>query len=169
VAGWLVVISGERPAGLAVVQHVGAIAALYVMMRRHEREILRRSGGETLAELLRGVVDPPTAVRRLTRGGFSRDADLALCAIQGFDGADRAVVAVLEKAGLPHMLLSQHEVVYVLAPGGEALQSALAAAIAGGAGGGSTGAGAGGAAGISRTFAPGSPVDVPRPGLRLRA
>jgi len=47
------------PAGVSVVQHIATVAALQLSMLAHEREMLRREGAETLAEMLQGVLDRP--------------------------------------------------------------------------------------------------------------
>ena len=43
-------------------------------MSSREREMLRREGAETLAEMLQGVLDRPLVARRLAAKGFAGDA-----------------------------------------------------------------------------------------------
>jgi purine catabolism regulator len=155
-AGWLLAQErdGARPAGLAVVQHVATVAALQVTMARHEREMLRRQGAETLAELLRRVLDEATAQRRLERAGFSPGVPVLLAAVTRDDGADgtadgTALARALEESGEPHLLLSQQQVLYALVPGTGPARAALAGPV-------------GGPAGLSRPFRLGEPLDVPR-------
>ena len=155
-AGWLLAHErdGARPAGLAVVQHIATVAALQVTMARHEREMLRRQGAETLAELLRRVLDEATAQRRLRRAGFTPGIPVLLAAVTRDEAADGgasedALARALEETGEPHLLLAQEQVVYALVPAAAATRAALA------------GPGAG-PAGVSRPFRLGEPLDVPR-------
>ncbi|MCW2723308.1 MAG: putative transcriptional regulator, PucR family [Frankiales bacterium] len=146
---------GAHPAGLAVVQHVATVAALLLTFRRHEREIRFREGAETLAELLRHVLEPTTARRRLERAGFPPGAPVALCVVRGAGTSppdavvEPAVVRAVDEAGAPVLLLRQQDVLYALVPHDPDVLAAL-----------------GGAAdvhvGVSQPFAAGEPLDVPR-------
>jgi PucR family transcriptional regulator, purine catabolism regulatory protein len=51
-AGYILAMESPSaaPAGVSVVQHIATVAALQLSMLAHEREMLRRSGAETLAE-----------------------------------------------------------------------------------------------------------------------
>jgi PucR family transcriptional regulator, purine catabolism regulatory protein len=60
------------PAGVSVVQHIATVAALQLSVQAHERETLRREGAETLAEMLRGVLDTAVVGRRLAIHGSLR-------------------------------------------------------------------------------------------------
>lgn len=117
-AGYLLALTrkGAQPAGLAVAQHIAAVAALHVTMARHERETLRREGAETLAELLQDGLDPATVRRRLTRAGFRPRSLLVLVVLRGTDGPpeDGPVVRALEEAGTPHLLLHRQQELYAL-------------------------------------------------------
>ena len=66
-AGYILAMetADAAPAGVSVVQHIATVAALQLSMQAHEREMLRREGAETLAEMLRGVLDRPVVTRRL--------------------------------------------------------------------------------------------------------
>src|SRR5262249_62386932 len=59
------------PAGVSVVQHIATVASLQLSMLAHEREMLRREGAETLAEMLQGMLDKSVVARRLTANGFA--------------------------------------------------------------------------------------------------
>ncbi|MGH3273173.1 MAG: PucR family transcriptional regulator [Streptosporangiaceae bacterium] len=153
-AGYLIALerSGAAPADLAVVQHIATVAALHVTMARHVRETLRRERAETLAELLRGVVDAATARRRLERHGFDLGVPVLLAAIRTPAGQrvdDEIVVRALDEASIEHLLLGQELGHYVLGPDDSALRAALASID-------------GGACGLSQPFAAGDPLDVPR-------
>ncbi|MCD0481074.1 PucR family transcriptional regulator [Streptacidiphilus sp. ASG 303] len=142
-AGYLVAFErqGARPAGLAVVQHLAAVAALKLAMVRHERETLRREGAETLAELLQDALDAATARRRLARLGLPEDGPVALSVVRGVP--DEALGRALDEH--PHLVLRRGEDRYVLsAPGAAPALAALPGAVAG----------------MSRPFTPGEPVRV---------
>src|SRR5262249_60210162 len=68
-AGYILALetADAAPAGVSVVQHIATVAALQLSMQAHEREMLRREGAETLAEMLRGVLDTAAGRRRLPR------------------------------------------------------------------------------------------------------
>ncbi|MGW0395011.1 PucR family transcriptional regulator [Streptomyces sp. NPDC003042] len=152
-AGYLLAIEREhtQPAGLAVVQHIATVAALQVTMVRHERETLRRQGAETLAELLQDVLDPDTARRRLARAGFAADTRVVLAVLRGSGGPldDTAVVSALDEDGTPYLVLRRHEELYVLLPDSCAvLRTPTAPPFT--------------TVGVSRPFAPGATLSVPR-------
>ncbi|MCW7946512.1 transcriptional regulator [Streptomyces hygroscopicus] len=109
-AGFLVAFArqGARPAGLAVVQHIATVAALQLVMLRHERETLRREGAETLAELLQDVLDPTTAKRRLAR--LSIEGDMVLVVVRAVREDD--LLRALDE--LPFLLLNRGEERYLL-------------------------------------------------------
>jgi purine catabolism regulator len=152
-AGYLLALErhGARPAGLAVVQHIATVAALQVAMVRHERETLRRQGAETLVELLQDVLGPDTARRHLARAGFPVRTPVVLAVLRGADGPldDASVVHTLDEAAAPYLMLRRHDELYVLLPGSSTVLTALASLpdIK---------------AGVSRPFAPGAALSVPR-------
>ncbi|MER6403738.1 PucR family transcriptional regulator [Streptomyces viridosporus] len=140
-AGFLVAYErqGAQPAGLVVVQHIATVAALRLAMVRNERETLRREGAETLAELLREVLDPDAARRRLARHAI--EGETVLLVVR--NTTDEALLHCLEDR--PHLLLARGDDRYVLgAP-------ELAPAI---------GELPGAAAGMSRPFPPGAALKV---------
>ncbi|MEU6885807.1 PucR family transcriptional regulator [Streptomyces viridosporus] len=140
-AGFLVAYErqGAQPAGLAVVQHIATVAALRLAMVRNERETLRREGAETLAELLREVLDPDATRRRLARHAI--EGETVLLVVR--NTTDEALLHCLEDR--PHLLLTRGDDRYVLgAP-------ELAPAI---------GELPGVAAGMSRPFPPGAALKV---------
>lgn len=143
----------EVPAGVSVVQHIATVAALRLSMLAHEQEVLRREGAETLAEMLRGVLDEAAVARRLRANGFGTDCDLALAIVRPDKAADGsssqdAIAEALGSAGGPRLILRQQDELYLLLPASEAgaaLPESLPAV-----------------AGISRPFKPGGPVQVAR-------
>ncbi|WP_308346434.1 PucR family transcriptional regulator [Streptomyces sp. ISL-66] len=153
VAGYLLALErkGAQPAGLAVVQHIATVMALQVTIVRHERETLRRQGAETLAELLRDALDRDTARRHLARAGFAADTSVLIAVLDGADGPldDAAAVNALDEAAVPYLVLRQHQELYALIPDSPAGLTALAAIPRT-------------RAGVSRPFAPGAPLSVPR-------
>jgi purine catabolism regulator len=107
---------GVEPAGLTAVQHIATVVALELVNREREREVIRREGAETLAELLSGTLDPPAARKRLALAGLDPDLPVALAAVDLDDGVDDSVVHHgLSDRGVPHLLLAQREL-YVLLP-----------------------------------------------------
>jgi len=94
-AGYLLAMESPSaaPAGVSVVQHIATVAALQLSMVAHEREMLRRSGAETLAEMLQGLLEGAAVTRRLAANGFAVDRPLRLAVIPG--GADDDRVAGL--------------------------------------------------------------------------
>ncbi len=115
------------PAGVSVVQHIATVAALQLSMVAHEREMLRREGAETLAEMLRGVLDSAVVSRRLAVQGFPADGRLLLAIVRPKgDGAD-AVADTLAQGGFPQLVLRREEELYVLMPDDLVARNALAA------------------------------------------
>jgi PucR family transcriptional regulator, purine catabolism regulatory protein len=148
-AGYLLAMESPSaaPAGVSVVQHIATVAALQLSMLAHEREMLRRSGAETLAEMLQGLVEGAVVTRRLAGNGFLVDRLLRLAVVPGSADDDR-VADVFAGAGLPCFILRQQDELLVLLQDGEADRAALTGAVAA-AGGGSA------AVGFSRPFAAG--------------
>jgi purine catabolism regulator len=129
-AGYILAMetAGAAPAGVSVVQHIATVAALQLSMQAHEREMLRREGAETLAEMLRGVLDAAVVTRRLAKHGFPADARLLLAIVRPEDqaaGSD-TVVDMLAHGRFPHLVLRQQEELYVLVPDEQAARRALA-------------------------------------------
>jgi len=134
-AGYILAMerSDAAPAGVSVVQHIATVAALQLSMQAHEREMLRREGAETLAEMLRGVLDSAVVSRRLAVQGFPAGCRLLLAIVRPkSDGAD-SVADRLAQGRFPQLVLRQEEELYVLVPDDLAARNALAAddAIAG--------------------------------------
>jgi PucR family transcriptional regulator, purine catabolism regulatory protein len=129
-AGYILAMEtdGAAPAGVSVVQHIATVAALQLSMEAHERETLRREGAETLAEMLRGVLDTAVVTRRLAVHGFPADARLTLAIVRPKNpaaGGD-AVVDTLAHGRFPQLALRQEEELYVLIPDEAAARAALA-------------------------------------------
>jgi PucR family transcriptional regulator, purine catabolism regulatory protein len=121
------------PAGVSVVQHIATVAALQLSMQAHEREMLRREGAETLAEMLRGVLDSAVVSRRLAVQGFPADCRLLLAIVRPKSDSADAMADTLAQGRFPQLVLRQEEELYVLVPDDLAARTALAAdgAIAG--------------------------------------
>lgn len=104
-----------EPGGLAALQHVATIAALQRATLERERETARREGSELLAELLNGrqVKD---LENRISRG--LREQDISLSLIESSDTeADSAVLhQQLTDTECEHLILSQQEIIVLLAP-----------------------------------------------------
>lgn len=141
------------PAGVSVVQHIATVASLQLSMLAHEREIVRRQGAETLAEMLQGGLDRAVVARRLAAGGFTVDRALRLAVIRpaapardvgGADSVADALVAV----GAPHLILRRGGESFVLVHDDEAVQVLTGVHDA--------------IVGISRPFLAGSQLAVPR-------
>jgi PucR family transcriptional regulator, purine catabolism regulatory protein len=118
------------PAGVSVVQHIATVAALQLSMLAHEREMLRREGAETLAEMLQGVLDRPVVARRLAAKGFAADSGLLLAVIRPRQKAadvDR-VADGLADAGLPCLVLRQQDELFVLVHDDDRARAALTGA-----------------------------------------
>ena len=130
-AGYILAMetAGAAPAGVSVVQHIATVAALQLSMQAHEREMLRREGAETLAEMLRGVLDEAIVTRRLAVHGFRADAKLLLAIVRPKEQAAEgdSVVDTLAQGGFPQLVLRQEEELYVLIPDDQAARDALTA------------------------------------------
>src|SRR5262252_3458866 len=128
-AGYILALetADAAPAGVSVVQHIATVAALQLSMQAHEREMLRREGAETLAEMLRGVLDMTVVTRRLAVHGFPADARLMLAIVRPKNpGADGDAVAdTLAHGGFPQLVLRQEGELYVLIPDDRAARAAL--------------------------------------------
>jgi PucR family transcriptional regulator, purine catabolism regulatory protein len=135
-AGYILAMetAGAAPAGVSVVQHIATVAALQLSMQAHEREMLRREGAETLAEMLRGVLDTAVVTRRLAVHGFPADGRLLLAIARPGDQRDGgdAAVDTLGQGRFPQLVLRQEEELYVLVPDDQAARAALAALAADG-------------------------------------
>jgi purine catabolism regulator len=139
------------PAGVSVVQHIATVAALQLSMLAHEREMVRREGAETLAEMLQGVLDRPMVARRLAAKGFASDLGLQLAVLrprQETADAD-AVADALADAGLPHLILRQQDELVVLLHDDDLARAALTGALAA-------------TVGLSRAFPPDASLAVAR-------
>ena len=133
---------------MSVVQHIATVAALQLSMVAHEREMLRRSGAETLAEMVQGVLEGAVVTRRLTGNGFLVDRPLRLAVVPGAADDDR-VADALASAGFPYLILRQQAELLVLLQDGEADRTALTGVVSV-------------AVGFSRPFAAGSSVAMAR-------
>jgi PucR family transcriptional regulator, purine catabolism regulatory protein len=140
------------PAGVSVVQHIATVAALLLSMQAHEREILRRQGAETLAEMLQEVLDRAVVARRLAANGFEMDRALRLAVVRPSQAreapGDDNVADALAGAGAPHLLLRQGGELFVLVHDDAALAVLTSAQDA--------------IVGISRPFPAHAPLTVPR-------
>lgn len=134
-AGYILAIerTDATPAGVSVVQHIATVAALQLSMQAHEREMLRREGAETLAEMLRGVLDSAVVSRRLAVQGFPAGCRLVLAIVRPRSDSADAIADTLAQGRFPQLVLRQEEELYVLVPDDAAARSALAAddAVAG--------------------------------------
>jgi PucR family transcriptional regulator, purine catabolism regulatory protein len=115
------------PAGVSVVQHIATVAALQLSMQAHEREMLRREGAETLAEMLRGALDTAVVNRRLAVQGFPADTRLLLAIVRPKGDGAGTTAGPLAEGRCPQLVLRQEEELYVLVPDDEAARTALAA------------------------------------------
>lgn len=152
-AGYILAMEspGAAPAGVSVVQHIATVAALQLSMRAHEREMLRREGAETLAEMLQGVLDRAVVARRLAASGFAAGRGLLLAIVRpGPDAGDDSVAGALAEAGVPHLILRQQDELFVLVEDDDRARCALA------------GPAAPAAAGLSRPFSADTPLAVAR-------
>ncbi|MFG2938651.1 PucR family transcriptional regulator [Streptomyces sp. NPDC048282] len=144
-AGYLVALeqSGARPAGLAVVQHLATVAALRLAMVRQEREVLRREGAETLAEMLQDTLDPAGAQRRLAHHGLDARRPVVLAVVRR--APDEHLGGALSDH--PHLTLRRGDDRLVLAePGFTEALADLPGAVCG----------------VSRPFTVGEPLRVAR-------
>jgi PucR family transcriptional regulator, purine catabolism regulatory protein len=148
-AGYILALetANAAPAGVSVVQHIATVAALQLSMQAHEREMVRREGAETLAEMLRGVLDTAVVTLRLARHGFPAGTRLVLAIMRPTAPAD-SVVDALAQGRFPQLVLRQEEELYVLIPDDQVARAALAVR--------------GTAAGASLPFRPGAPLGVAR-------
>ena len=117
-AGYILAMerADATPAGVSVVQHIATVAALQLSMQAHEREMLRREGAETLAEMLRGVLDSAVVRRRLAVQGFPAGCQLVLAIVRPKSDSADAVADTLAQGRFPHLVLRQEEELYVLVP-----------------------------------------------------
>jgi purine catabolism regulator len=129
-AGYLLAMESPSaaPAGVSVVQHIATVAALQLAMVAHEREMLRRAGAETLAEMLQGLLEGSVVTRRLVGNGFAVDRPLRLAVIPGGASDDRVADALAE-AGLACLILRQQDELLVLLQDGSAGRDALTGAV----------------------------------------
>jgi purine catabolism regulator len=129
-AGYILAMetADAAPAGVSVVQHIATVAALQLSMQAHERETLRREGAETLAEMLRGLLDTAVVTRRLAVHGFGADARLMLAIVRAKnpDTDGDTVADTLAHGGFPQLVLRQEGELYVLIPDDPAARAALA-------------------------------------------
>ena len=134
-AGYILAVerADAVPAGVSVVQHIATVAALQLSMQAHEREMLRREGAETLAEMLRGVLDSAVVSRRLAVQGFPAGCRLLLAIVRPKSDTADAVADTLAQGRFPQLVLRQEEELYVLVPDDPAARNELAAdgAVAG--------------------------------------
>lgn len=142
---------GVTSAGLAVVQHIATIAALQLTIARHELEMVRREGAEVLAEMLTGVFDEPTSRRRLAHLGFAADRPIQLTILRGNTAkpAGETFLGLLAADRVPHLLLRQEQQILVLLPADETADVVFEEI-------GTV------PVGVSRPFAAGLPLDIPR-------
>lgn len=139
------------PAGVSVVQHIATVAALQLSMLAHERELIRREGAETLAEMLQGMLDKAVVTKRLAASGFAAERPLRLAIVRPRQESadDDGTVDALAQAGLPHLVLRLQDELFVLIHDDAAAVSALAGALAA-------------AVGLSRPFPAGDSLAVAR-------
>jgi len=107
-----------RPGGVSVVQHIATVAALTLAMQAHEREMIRRERAELFSEILQGALDRQAVIRRLAASGFSVSDQLLLVIVQVTDsGGDvEAIADTVTLGGFPHLVLRQHDDLYLLVP-----------------------------------------------------
>ena len=123
-AGYLFAMERQdaNPAGLTAAQHIATVTMLELADRYRSREIIRREGAETLAELLSGSLDPEAACKRLSLAGFDPETPLVLLAM----GGDVDAVTLLEawsELGVPHLLIEQRELYALIPSDAEALRA----------------------------------------------
>jgi purine catabolism regulator len=141
------------PAGVSVVQHIATVAALQLSMLAHEREIIRRQGAETFAEMLQGALDRAVVARRLAAGGFVMGRALRLAIVRPSTAArdaraDDSVADALAGAGAAHLILRRGGELFILVHDDEAAEVLTGAHDA--------------IVGISRPFPADSALAVPR-------
>ena len=126
-AGYILALESPNavPAGVSVVQHIATVAALQLAMLAHDREILRRQGAETLAEMLQGALDQAAVARRLVASGFVMDSALRLAVVGPAEGRDAprddSLADALTGCGAPHLMLRQAGELFVLIHDDEAM------------------------------------------------
>jgi PucR family transcriptional regulator, purine catabolism regulatory protein len=130
-AGYILALESPKaaPAGVSIVQHIATVAALQLSMLAHEREILRRQGAETLAEMLQDALDPAAVARRLVASGFVMDRALRLAVVGPAPGRDApsegpgddSLAEGLAASGAPHLMLRQGGELFVLVHDDEAI------------------------------------------------
>jgi purine catabolism regulator len=152
-AGYILALESPKaaPAGVSVVQHIATVAALQLSMLAHEREILRRQGAETLAEMLQGALDRAAVARRLVASGFVMDKALRLAVVgpaARYAPCDDSLADALAGSGAPHLMLRQGGELFVLIHDDEAMAVLTAVQDA--------------TVGISRPFPAGAPLTVRR-------
>jgi PucR family transcriptional regulator, purine catabolism regulatory protein len=123
-AGYILALEAPNavPAGVSVVQHIATVAALQLSMLAHDREILRRQGAETLAEMLQGALDRAAVARRLAVSGFVVGSALRLAVVGAAPGHDApgdarsysSLADALAGSGAPHLMLRQGSELFVL-------------------------------------------------------
>jgi PucR family transcriptional regulator, purine catabolism regulatory protein len=119
------------PAGVSVVQHIATVAALQLSMAAHEREMVRREGAETLAQMLQGVLDPAIAANRLVGNGFMLDRSLRLAIVRPRQqpADDDSVADALAASGLPHLVLRQQDDLFVLVQNDDSAAEVITSAV----------------------------------------
>jgi PucR family transcriptional regulator, purine catabolism regulatory protein len=107
-----------RPGGVSVVQHIATVAALTLAMQAHEREMIRRERAELFSEILQGALDRQAVTRRLIANGFSVGHQLLLVIVRVTDpdGDIEAIADTITLGGFPHLVLRQHDDLYLLVP-----------------------------------------------------
>jgi PucR family transcriptional regulator, purine catabolism regulatory protein len=141
-AGYILALESADavPAGVSVVQHIATVAALQLSMLAHGREIVRRQGAETLAEMLQGALDQATVARRLMASGFVTGRALRLAIVGPAHGgdanardphagdapADDILADALAASGAPHLMLRQGGDLFVLIHDDEAMAALTA-------------------------------------------
>jgi PucR family transcriptional regulator, purine catabolism regulatory protein len=119
-AGYILALEAPDavPAGVSVVQHIATVASLQLSMLAHDREILRRQGAETLAEMLQGALDRAAVARRLQASGFAMGKALRLAVVAAAPGRDApgddSLADALAGSGAPHLMLRQGSELFVL-------------------------------------------------------
>jgi len=126
-AGYILALESPNaaPAGVSVVQHIATVAALQLSMLAHEREVLRRQGAETLAEMLQEALDRAAVARRLAASGFVMDKALRLAVVGQAAGGDAHVddglADAFTESGAPNLMLRQGGELFVLIHDDEAI------------------------------------------------
>jgi PucR family transcriptional regulator, purine catabolism regulatory protein len=126
-AGYILALESPNavPAGVSVVQHIATVAALQLSIAAHDREILRRQGAETLAEMLQGALDRGAVARRLVASGFVMDRALRLAVVGPALGRDApgddSLAEALAGSRAPYLMLRQGGELFVLVHDDEAM------------------------------------------------